>query len=326
VGALALSFERCAAALSRVGLTIDDIQKCGGSVLNVGAPYLVGSLAQGFGNRGSDVDLHLLVDDTPLSSAPFLLFVNGVTVDIEQHPISAPNRITSTLSTAEVMLPLGRIALEPTAYANDVRLTRWSTALPLHDKLPPIIEPSRVGLVMAHLARRALSATFIAWAAAHLAERAGSDATYLWRLCGWAILDLVCAGSGYPPVDRKWLPARVSQARIPKSIVDGVLAVTGTDHVREQLTTVGLPGVDAVALARIERAPGLQGVTIGTGHFLLTPRGQLEQTSPAEGPVSGFRDEMGARYAMDCVRVGLSCIALDEVAVSDALRAIGDAM
>lgn len=62
-------------ALARVALTPEEVVRILGSCLEGGDVHLVGSLAAGLGNnRGSDVDLHVFVDEPAPGVVPMPFF------------------------------------------------------------------------------------------------------------------------------------------------------------------------------------------------------------------------------------------------------------
>ncbi|MGQ0839472.1 hypothetical protein [Actinokineospora sp.] len=312
--------HNCATALSRVGVTLDGLRTAGGSVLENGVGYIVGSLAQGFGNGGSDIDIHLLSPDIDAPTPPFLFFVNGVTVDVEHYPAQLPATVFAKLTGPIVDVASGRLAADVVLKHGEAAwLTRWSTALPMDEDSPPMFDVGQHEVVLAHLVRRALSTVLSNWAMAEAVTRSAHDAAHLWSVCGRAVLNLACATRGYPPIGQKWLPARAVKAGVPAELRAATAACANGADVESMLATLGMAGFDPFAVTRVERADDLQPVRIGSQKFALTARGRLESTAPVEGTCAEVIAEHGADHLVTLLSASLSRILVDEKAVAATL-------
>lgn len=311
------------AALARVGTTPADLFAHGGSVLEAGTPYLVGSLAQGLGNRGSDVDIHLFVPGLARPTPPFLFFLGQTPVDVEHYPAEEPGRLLGGLSPAAVATALGDIALAaPPDRRPRTWLTRWCTALPLRPDTPPVFDRAARALVTAHLLRATLSRTVLAWGTAELVAASGADAAPAWALCTRSILDLACVGAGVLPAGDKWLPARMRLAALPGDLVDAATRARTGEATARLLGGLGLPAFDPLEVTRLEPDPDATEVRIGRRQHVLTQFGRLEDALPAvAGSCRAVLGERSAGELLAAVTTGLLRLAPDEDAISERLSA-----
>ncbi|MGQ0838820.1 hypothetical protein [Actinokineospora sp.] len=307
------------AALGRVGTSVGDVVDVCGSILDTGTPYLVGSLAQGFGNRGSDVDIHLFVPDLARATPPFLCFIGSVPVDIEHFPATLPRELSDALDTEFVAAGIGPIAVAPRLDRTvRARLTRWLTAMPLTAG-PPLLDAGRRAVVEAHLMRHALTRTLIRGA---IAAAAGRLDPYAWRRCGAGVLDLMCAARGWPPIGDKWLPARVRRAGIAAEQVEAADGVRDQRGLVALLDRLGVAVAEPLDLAVLRPDPDAEVVRIGRQRFVLTRFGRLEDRAPvAGGPWHEVVERVGAEEAVELLRTGLLRLELDDDSLTKGLIA-----
>jgi hypothetical protein len=308
-------------ALSRVGVTAEQLLDQGGSVLTAGRCHLVGSLAQGFGNRGSDIDLHVMSPEIERPSPSFLMFVGTVPVDIEHYPASYTARILAKLPGDRARTALGEIALDGALDQWETRaLTRWYSAIPLRPGDPSLLDEGQRHAAMAYLLREALHTVLRYWIIADLVSRSGRDAGHLWRLCGQAVLSLLCAARGLPPVGAKWLAARVERAGIAGEVRAAAADVSGSEDVARLLDSAGLAVGDALALGRIE-ADQTTPVRIGADHFALTRHGRLESRPlPKAGRCPEVLAATGAQELVAQLDAGLIRMTVNATETSRLLR------
>jgi len=302
------------AALEKVDLTADEVVAAGGSVLDVGMPFLVGSLAQGFGNRGSDVDIHLFVADLERATPPFLIFIGDVPVDVEHFPATLPGTLVDALGERTADTGLGPLALGTVLERHArKRLTRWLTALPMRGGIQPIFSPTQRARVYPHLLRFALSRLLTLAAMAEVCDRAGYRSDYHWRLCGRATLDVLCTAAGYPPIGDKWLPSRVRRADLSMELVTTAAEVRSLADVRAILLRYGGLAIDPLSVTLVQRAPGVRDVRLGRQTYLHTCFGRLEQ--PGDVPLGQCGDVLArhdARAVVDLLRTGVIRLMLDD--------------
>ncbi|MEU8175744.1 hypothetical protein AB0C14_22935 [Microbispora hainanensis] len=312
-------------ALAKVGTTLEELRRHGGSLLTTGPAHLVGSLAQGFGNRGSDVDVHVFSPEVPRPAPPYLFFIGSLTVDVEHYPATYAEDVTSRLPSESVVTKLGRMTPEVTlGHEETGRLTRWCTAIPIDTGTPPILDDERRQDALAYLLRVALTAVVAAWGTAEVVARSGADAGHLWRVCGRSLLSLSAAAAGYPPIGRKWLPARVARARVPEDFVRSAMSAAGGGDVAELVAGLGLDGLDPLALSRFEPGTGTADVPVGRQLHHLTPLGRLEPgRRPAGGPCAEVLAATGPDEVAALLGAGLLRLTVDERALAAALREVG---
>lgn len=308
-------------ALAKVGVTTDRLVADGGSVLTAGRAYLVGSLAQGLGNGGSDIDIHLFAPDVTQATPPYLFFIGAVPVDVEHYPVDEPDRITSALDPSTAPTPLGDIAVRPVlGHWHQLSLTRWITALPLDPQSPPLLNSAQLRTASAHLLRSTVDKLVRAWALAELADAARRDSTYLWRLCGRAFLDMLCAAQGHPPLGDKWLPARVRKAAITPSLARATADLAGSKDAALLAEQSGLPSFDPLHLVRVDADPAAESVRIGKDRFVLSQHGKLHEPHPVKpGTVAESLACHGAGELVDLLSKGLARLSVDADSVSGVL-------
>lgn len=305
-------------ALATVGVSPIDVLRAGGAVLDAGDAYLVGSLAQGFGNRGSDIDLHLFTADVRAVTAPYLFFVGDVPVDVEHMPADLVDVLVADLSSDVRTTHAGAVALAaaPTARVRKL-LTRWFTALPLLVDQPTLLsELDRIRLVP-HLVRGILERVVLTAAVAEIVSAAGRDAGYLWSRCQDAVLDLMCTARGCMPAGEKWLSSR---AELVLSAVER-RRVSRIDSSPELRRIPSLPaGVDPLGAVRLRRDDDLLTQSIGRSRFYLTRHGRLEpERELVEG---GVRQRLSnqANEIVDQLRLGLVRLEVDQPVLTGMLR------
>lgn len=302
------------AALKRVGITVDDVVAVGGSVLDAGQPYLVGSLAQGFGNRGSDVDLHLFVPGLDRPAPPFLCFVGDVPVDIEHFPADVHLEVLAGLDSAVVDTAAGPVSAgRRLERRTRTRLIRWTTALPLFDGLPPLFDEPQQRVIRPHLLRFALTRLVGSAAVAGLIDLAGLDSGHAWRLCGRGLLDLACTVRGWPPIGDKWLPSRIRDAGLPAELIGVAAEVRSLEVLTRQVALLGLPPVDPLCATVIRHDPGAEVVRVGRQRFIRTRHSRVVEREPVvDGPFAEVVAAVPPGELVELLRAGVVRIEVDD--------------
>jgi len=225
-------------ALRTVGATPGEVLEALGDY--DGEAYLVGSLAAGFGDRRSDVDVHVVWDGESVETGPILAFTRGgACVDVRHVGRSGIERALASRHPGAVPVSSGRTP----AWL----LSRWLNAAPFDPAARPLLTErerarARAVIVESLLADLAALAAFAA-----LAERAGAArAWYLVRRAGVAAWELAATLSGRDYLGERWLPARSSH---PAVAAVGAAACSAR-RVGELSALLARIGIDAEDLPR----------------------------------------------------------------------------
>ncbi|MGW8378040.1 hypothetical protein [Streptomyces sp. ODS28] len=267
-------------ALKVVGLTLGEVRDLGGSVLTAGPAHLVGSLAGGLGNEGSDVDVHMLVEGIEKPTPAYLFFAGDTPVDIEHYPAAMPAQLLATADAFPVKeLPLGRVSLAPPPGRRMRRTaSRWLNSLPLFPGQAPVFTEEEAARVLPMVVRSALDQFLVVWAVARLAERAepGADAAaYLFRRAGRELLELRCRARGDVLTSEKWLPSRAARLGMDADLVRRHYAVPSEAELTALLDDTGLAHWDPWRLTTVREDPGRRTVQLGREEFALTRHGRV---------------------------------------------------
>lgn len=290
-----------AQALDVVGLALADVVELGGSVLTAGPAYLVGSLAGGLGNLGSDVDIHLLVPGIDKPSPAFLFFAGQTPIDIEHYPDTMPAAMVAGARAYPVgKLPLGVVSLAPAPGRRTRRTAaRWLNALPLHADQPPVFAASDAAAVLAVLVRAALDQVLQVWAVARLAGRVDeTSARYLWTRAGREVLELRCRARGDVLTSEKWLPNRADRLGFDPAFVRAHYTVGSEAELAGLLTDTGLADWDPWQLTVLRTDPQRRKVKLGRAEYALTRHGRV-----VAEPVTTEATVAGAVESHDCARL-----------------------
>lgn len=308
-------------ALARVGLTVADVRELGGSVLDAGRPFLVGSLAASMGNKGSDVDIHLLVPGLEKPTPPFLLFAGQTPVDIEHYPAELPGRVLAKASRVSVVdIPVGPVSLAPPPDRSlRRRLARWLSAVPLVDPDDRIYAETDVDAIVPVLVRAAVDEFVQLSAMALLADRAGADAaTYLWSRAGRHLLEIRCRAAGDVTTGHKWLPDRATRLGIPVERQRAHYTARSAADVAALASDTGLGELDPLRLTAVGRDPRCTRIAIGKQKLWVTPHQRvLRTTVDAEGPLHEVT--AGAAEVLGGVLRGELAVAVDSKAMEKEL-------
>ncbi|GAA5084306.1 hypothetical protein HNP84_001996 [Thermocatellispora tengchongensis] len=310
-----------ARALSVVGLTVNDVLTLGGSMLTVGPAYLVGSLAGGLGNRGSDVDIHLLVPDIDKPTPAFLFFFGPTPIDIEHYPASMPGRMIEAARAFPVReLPVGPVSTAPAPGKRTRRTAaRWMHALPLFPGQPPVFDETAAGDILPTLVRAALDQLLLVWATARLAE--GEAARYLWARAGRELLELRCRGQGDVLTSEKWLPSRAARLGLDPEFVGAHYRASSEDDLVALLADTGMAGWDPWRLTAVRPEPGRREVKFGKQVLTLTRHGRLLDAIGVQGAVAEAVGAYDAGRLLRAIRDGELVL---EVASSELAEVLDD--
>lgn len=310
-------------ALAVVGIDLPTLLDAAGSVLDGGRPYLVGSLAVGLGNRGSDVDIHHFQPGVREPGPPYLMFVEGVTVDVEFYPGDVAARsVDRFVATPVAQTGIGGVALAPApGRAIEDRLTRWLTALPLRaDDSPLVVDDARPA-VLAVLVRAAYEQLLQLAALAALADRAGGrGAAYLWRRCGRQALEVACRAGGDVATGDKWLPRRANRTVGDETLVAAAYTTGDEPAFRRVYHRLRLPFADPLSLTAVAPDEGARELTIGRRRLLVTRHGRVfpEWTAVAAPTEAATRD-VEAGQLLHAIRTGQLTLSVDPRACEELL-------
>jgi hypothetical protein len=271
-------------ALAVVGIELQQLLDQGGSMLTAGNPYLVGSLAFGLGNQGSDVDIHLVQPDGTAYGMPFLFFVNGeVAVDLEHYPAAVVAKVLDAYRVSSAITTrFGTVArVAPSDRAVEKQLTRWLCALPLRPDSPALVNDADAPMLRAVLVRAAFDKLILLAALARLADaadeaddggaaRTHSAARYLWQRAGRQIIELFCRTNGDIETGEKWLPARAARVGLPVEVVKAGYRTATREEFERRCGEFAFPVGDAWELTVVRPEPAATVVALGAERMLLT--------------------------------------------------------
>jgi hypothetical protein len=256
-------------ALAVVGLRPDQLLELLGGLADDATPFLVGSLAVGFGNAASDVDVHLFqrTDRPEREGAPMTLFADEVLVDVQLYHAGTPAALVGRPLVRRVHGTPYALAAAPHEKAQK-RIGRWLHALALDGSragvIPSELRESASALLLRGALEELYSYAFVAEAAAALDRPA-----LLWDRAGRALLELLARSRGETYVSRKLLMPRLQRAGVDRSVVDAARAVrspeqflalvedqTGlpTTHPGALVDVIALPPAGSFTLARRRQA------------------------------------------------------------------------
>lgn len=262
-------------ALGVVGLASRRFIDVLGEVVRDGEAYLVGSLASGFGNHASDVDVHVLHADRSESSGPTMYFVDGVAVDVERYPADLPAALVRRAESSKVVqCDIGPVAIEQALADRDRRFAaRWPYAIALRDGARPIFADHELRALLPHLVRLAIDKAVLLGSLARLGMLGGLDDSalaYLWIQAERSVLEVRCRAAGDVASGDKWLPDRARRLGL------AVASPTGTeDGFLRALADCGLGHIDLEAVTRVRRAENTRVAAIAGRRFLVNRHDQL---------------------------------------------------
>jgi hypothetical protein len=274
--------------LARVNLCTSELFEAAGDHLRGDMVLLVGSLAQGYGHRLSDIDVHVIrrqIDESNhngIEHGDWLCFVKGRPIDIRYYRPDYIDRRTELCRGDTVSLRLGNISLNPSMRPAEVReIVRWHTGIRLSGELftNSAASMSRGDLV-ATVARSQLSEAIRAARAASDLSKSGLVTNSVWREVRHSMIGMLCSRSGILPVGRKWQAFQLKSLEIDQDIIDKVRKIDSVVRFESALDSFGLTGVDLDFLVDIAKdrhvddfqMAGLPYVVGKMGTFLPQPQ------------------------------------------------------
>ncbi|RBY95892.1 hypothetical protein DQ237_12185 [Blastococcus sp. TF02-8] len=295
-------------ALRPVGMTASDVLALGGSVLEGGEPYLVGSLASGVGNAGSDVDVHMFSDKVEEVSPSILFFHGDTPVDIEQFPtglLAAVREAAASFPVAETPVGTVTAAGAPPSPMRSV-WSRWLTAVPLRRGAPELLDDDTGKVIAGSLVRAALEDLLlnlaVAWLAAESAAASEDTRAYLWRRAARSLVEARCRAAGGFATGDKWLPAQCRRVALDAEFVRSAYTARTSRDVDLLLDETGLGRVDPGLAVLVSPDPTAQVVSVGRESYLLSAHKMLSPTWP---DVSGSLEKCLSATSADRLLEGL---------------------
>lgn len=315
----AVHLDRC---LSKVGVDPHDLVAEGGSLLADVPCYLVGSLAQGYGNRGSDVDIDVFEAELDDSMPPFIFFVKSILVDIQRHPAGVVPRLIASLDEATLDTELGPMGKAPSMTAKQRRaLTRWSNSVPLRDDMGPLVDDVGQKVVAAHQLRSAFDDMWLSWVLAELATEADMQSDYLWRRCRRRLLNVLCTAAGSPPIGEKWLAARCQRVRLDERVKNSVGKVADGHAMTRFLTGIGIAAPDPRSV--VTCVPDKSAPTAHVGNLRLTLSRHDQALHAADLVEGACSAALKAGRLMDLMiqlRLGLVTLSVDDELIGEVVE------
>ncbi|SCL26605.1 hypothetical protein GA0070616_3341 [Micromonospora nigra] len=311
-------------ALGVVGLTLSEVVTLGGTVLTAGPAYLVGSLAGGLGNQGSDVDIHLLVPGIDKPSPAFLFFAGQTPIDIEHYPESMPAAmVAGALAYPARKLPIGPVSLAPAPGRRTRRTaSRWLNALPLEPDQGPIFDRTGAEAVRAVLVRASLDQVLQLWAMARLATQVDAEAAgYLWGRTGREVLELRCRARGDVLTSEKWLPDRAARLGFGPAFSRSHYTCGSEADLRELVADAGLADWDPWRLTAGRTEPQRRRIRLGRTDYALTRHGRLiADALTAETSVADLAARVPAQRLLHAIRNGELALEVSGDALGEVLH------
>jgi hypothetical protein len=308
--------------LEVVGMTVADLEQAAAAELSEGSAYLVGSLASGLGNAGSDVDIHIVRAGIAGKTGPFMRFVGDAVVDIEHYPADwVSQTVVQARGHALADIGVGHITLgeapEPAMGWHILR--RWLHAVPLKEDQHDVFTADEASTVLPLLVRSAYDELIVSVALAQLADAAAEPLyarQYLWRDASRRLLELRCRAAGDVTNNKKWLPARVRRLGLadPAETSDEAAFWSVADR-------CGLRRPASVwNLTRLAVAVESQPVSLGGETWLLNRHGRLlNQECEVTGGVYEVVEKAGAARVLTALRRAECDISVDDDALGKEL-------
>ncbi|MEU5882406.1 nucleotidyltransferase domain-containing protein [Spirillospora sp. NPDC047279] len=276
------------AALKPVGLGPEEVIEVLGSCLEGDEVHLVGSLAAGLGNTGSDVDLHVFVDEDVAGVVPMLFFAGRTRLDVVHYRTGAPAAALAGVPVRSTGLFGGRCALGAVPSMTDMkRLSRWATALAMYEGTRPILDEDETARVSAALVRLALDVAVRAAALATvMTARNAPLAGLAWSRAAETAVEVLVRAQGEIFVGDKWLAAKARRGGLsPEVLAEARRVGSAAEHARFT-ARLGLPIAEPATLVRVRRNEAPE-FTFGDSTFQLAgdhliPRFELPSESLGE--------------------------------------------
>jgi hypothetical protein len=249
-------------ALGRVGASAAQVRALLGSTAEGGVGFLVGSLATGLGNQGSDIDVNVFRAERT-SDAPMMFFLGRTSVDVQHYARQESERIVAALSASTVRLGGACCALGPAPDPRTQRrLSRWLTACPLSSDARAIFTDEEVERASAALVRGAVEQLVRLSFTAGLLDSAGALGELGWRRAGRALVELLARAHGDVFIGEKWLVARALRCGADRDLVQRIFATTSAELLRGVLGDSGLDALSTPELCSLRVREDLEEVSI----------------------------------------------------------------
>jgi hypothetical protein len=312
-------------ALKRVGVTPEQVVDVLGSCLDGEDTYLVGSLAAGLGNAGSDIDLHVFVAEPAPGVVPMLFFADRTRLDLVHYQVGTPAKaVTGVAEQGAAPLAGGSCAFgTPSGMTNLKRLSRWATAVPVHIGSPPLYSPPELDRISAALVRNALEVAVRAAAVATVLEAMRSSLAQLaWSRAAEAVVETAVRAAGQIFIGDKWLPVKVSRSDVPATLLGRARQVAGAAAFDRFVTGLGIPVSDPASLVTVCRAEAPEFTFVDQAYRLIGGRLVVSPELPSQ-PLAGALAALpagGAAVLGDGINTGAVTLTVDKDSVDGRLR------
>jgi hypothetical protein len=307
------------AALTRVGTRPAAVSELLGSIRDDGPAFLVGSLAAGLGNRGSDIDVNVFCAE-PTGEAPMMFFLGQTSVDVQLYATEESRRIVAALATDRVAFAGSVCALgPPPELKTQRRISRWLTACPFTSSQAPVFEDAEAELALAALVRGALENLVRAGYAALVLEPLGAASEVAWRRAGRAVIETLARGRGDVFIGEKWLVARAARCGVDRALVRRAFEVSCSEELAGVLRTAGLPQLELSELVSLAGAAPLEEFALAGRSWTLLGGARLLPGSPGDLSAERLASEGGPGLA-EALAEGALAVAVDHHALDEVLR------
>jgi hypothetical protein len=288
--------------LAIVGATPEAVVDLLGALVADGGLYLVGSLAAGLGNQGSDIDLNMFVADDDSGSVPMMFFLDRRIVDIQFFSWSDPARFIEGLPARTVPLLNARCSIGAAPIVRmQNRLSRWLLSAPFDVDSPPLVPSSALAVVAAALVRGALESLVQSMAAAALLDRAHLDSSVAWRRAGRVATEVMTRSLGQYSTGDKWTWNKASRANISRSWLRAADAAHTEATLARVLEDAGFPALDPLEVSRLEPV-AWPGCSVGGRDYLIVAQRRLVTRTPeVVGTVAEADHAVGATAVLDAL-------------------------
>ncbi|MGW4365400.1 nucleotidyltransferase domain-containing protein [Nocardia takedensis] len=307
-------------ALARVGASVTELRDLLGALLDAGRGYVVGSLAAGLGNRGSDIDVIVLCDRGS-SDAPMMFFLNETSVDLQYYNVGDPARVIADLPAERVRFAGSSCALGPApAMKMQRRIGRWLNASPLDPAFPEIFDAADYPVAQAALVRGAVESLVLKTFTARTISASGRLGTAAWQRAGRALVEVLARAAGELFVGEKWIVNRAGRCGIDAELAGRAFTCDGPESMREILAAAGLAALDDPALVTLRAADNLERLDLGATRWTLLGGRRMLPGDPADLTPETV-ENYSAATRLDAVAEGLVVPVLDRDALDERVRA-----
>ena len=255
-------------AFARVGTTTGKVLEVLGDLAASGTAYLVGSLAVGLGNAGSDIDIQVLSEEPPAGDVPAVFFVRQTILEVQYLSRDAPHVLVEDLSGDIAETPYGKCLLGPAPPNRyQKRLSRWLTAVALGES-DVLLDDEEAERACSALVRGAVEQFVKAvWLAKCVDSAMPLVSKFAWRRAArWAVEAWV-RGHGDVFVSDKWMAAKALRSA-DHALVECLTATDGRS-VAELATHIGLLDLTIDHLIRQEAAPDIREIALGGDDWVV---------------------------------------------------------